>query len=41
VSGVALVAGLTLSAYLLRVSFLAKTGRSGRDAAVESIKSSP
>jgi hypothetical protein len=38
VSGLALVAGLTLAAYLLRVSILARTRRSERDAAVESKK---
>jgi hypothetical protein len=37
-SGLALVAGLTLSAYLVRVSVLARIRRSRRDAAVESKK---
>jgi hypothetical protein len=37
-SSLALIAGLTLSAYLLRVSVLARTGRSERDATVESTK---
>jgi hypothetical protein len=39
-SSLALIAGLTLSAYLLRVSVLGRTGRSERDATVESTKKS-
>ena len=37
-SSLALIAALTLSAYLLRMSVLARTGRSERDAVVESKK---
>ena len=37
-SSVALIAGLTLSAFLLRMSLLARTPKEGQDAVVESIK---